>query len=157
MNNKNEEILLTNKHWSRIESKICRIVEFTPMASFENNKITVIDSSLPYASISFECSNNPEIVKGFITHKEDFKALWVIFKERRVSNDEEVLFIWSNKHYKNIFYSLLSNFLPKLWVMICKKSSFEIHTNKNYKPELTGEARWLASRPIEEIKPDAME
>lgn len=133
MNNKNEEILLTNKQWGKIESQICRIVEFTPTASFENNKITTANPTSPYASISFECDNEPETLKGFITHKEDFKALWNIFKERTINNDEEVLFTWSNKHYKNIFYSLLSNFLPKLWIMICKKSSFEIHTNKNYK------------------------
>jgi hypothetical protein len=35
-------------------------------------------------------------------------------------------------------------------------SSFEIHTNKNYKPELIGEARWLASQPVEDFKPDVM-
>jgi hypothetical protein len=46
--------------------------------------------------------------------------------------------------------------MPKLWVMVCKKSSFEIHTNPNYKPDLTGEARWLESQPIEDFKPDVM-
>ncbi len=127
------------------------------MASFENNEITKIDPNLPYASISFECSNESKILKGFITHKEDFKVLWSIFKERKVDSTEEVLFIWSNKHYKNLFYSLLSSFMPKLWVMTCKKSSFEIHTNPNFKPELTGEARWLASQPLEDFKPDSME
>lgn len=156
MKNKNEEALLTNKQWRRIESKMCRILEFTPKAILINNKITVIDSAVPYASISFECSNEPKILKGFITHKKDFKILWAIFKERKIKTDEEVLFFWSNEHYKNIFYSLLSSFMPKLWVMICKKSSFEIHTNNNYKPDLTGEARWLATQPIEDFKHDVM-
>lgn len=156
MNNKNEEILLTNKQWRKIESKICRILEFNPIASVENGKITLSNTTVPYASVSFQCSNESKILKGFITHKEDFKVLWAIFKERKIDNNEEVLFFWSNEHYKNIFYSLLSSFMPKLWVMICKKSSFEINTNKNYKPELTGEARWLASQPIEDFKPDVM-
>ena len=151
-----KETLLTQKQWSRIESKMCCILEFTPMASIKNNQITAIDSALPYASISFECSNEPKILKGLITHKEDFKVLWAIFKERKMKTDEEVLFFWSNEHYKSIFYSLLSRFMPKLWVMICKKSSFEMHTNPNFKPELTGEARWLASQPIEDFKPDVM-
>lgn len=154
---KNEEVLLTNKQWSRVESEMCRILEFTPMASFDNNKITKIDSALPYATIFFECSKEHKILKGFITHKEDFKILWAIFKERKLSSDEEVLFYWSNKHYKNTFYSLLSWFMPKFWIMICKKSSFELHTNNNYRPDLTGEARWLASQPIEDFKPDVME
>lgn len=157
MNNKNEEILLTNKQWSKIESKMCRILEFNPVASVENGKITISNTTTPYASISFQCSKESKIFKGSITHKEDFKVLWAIFKERKINDNEEVLFVWSNKHYKNIFYSLLSRFMPKLWVMICKKSSFEIHTNPNFKPELTGEARWLASQPIEDFKPDVME
>jgi hypothetical protein len=156
MNNKNEEILLTNKQWSKIESKMCRILEFNPIASVENGKITISNTTTPYASISFQCSKESKIFKGSITHKEDFKVLWAIFKERKIDNNEEVLFFWSNEHYKNIFYSLLSKFMPKLWVMICKKSSLEIHTNPNFKPELTGEARWLASQPIEDFKPDVM-
>lgn len=52
---------------------------------------------------------------------------------------------------------MLSIFMPKLWVMICNKNSFELQTNSNFKPELTGEARWLASQPIEEYKPDVIE
>ncbi len=127
------------------------------MASFEKDKITAIDSALPYASMSFECSNKPKILKGFITHKGDFEVLWAIFKERKINDDGEVLFSWSNKRYKNIFYSLLSNSMPKLWVMICKKSSFELHTDNNYRPQLTGQdRRWLASQPIEDVKPDVM-
>lgn len=157
MNNKNEEILLTNKQWSKIESKMCRILEFNPIASVENGKITVPNTTTPYASISFQCSNESKIFKGYITHRGDFKVLWAIFKERKINVNEEVLFFRSNKHYKNVFYSLLSSFMPKLWVMICNKSSFEIHTNQNFKPELTGEARWLASQPIEDFKPDVME
>jgi hypothetical protein len=157
MNNRKEETLLTIKQWSKIESEMCRVLEFTPMTSFENNKITKIDTNTPYASITFECSNQSEILRGFVGHKEDFKALWYIFKERKLDSDEEVLFIWSNKHYKNLLYSLLSRFMPKLWIMICKKSSFEIITNLNYRPELTGEARALASKSLEDFKPDVME
>lgn len=156
-NRKIEITLSNNRQWSPIESKMCRIIEFTSIASVKNGKIITIDKYTPYASIVFECSNQPNIFKGLITHREDYKVLWAIFNERKLGKDEEVLFFWSKKHYKNIFYSLLSALMPKFWIMICKKSSFELHTNPNFKPELTGEARWIASQPIEDFKPDVME
>lgn len=134
MNNKNEEILLTNKQWNRIDSKLCRILEFNPIASGEDGKITASNSTSPYATISFQCSNEENIFKGAITHKEDFKVLWAIFKERKIDNNEEVLFIWSNENYKNIIYSLLSNFMPKLWLCVFgeKNDCFNrINRNRN--------------------------
>ena len=45
--------------------------------------------------------------------------------------------------------------MPKLTVMICSKGAYEIMTDSNYKPELTGEARFNAERPIVEWKPEA--
>jgi hypothetical protein len=156
MKNDDEKVLFSDKERSIIDSKLCRILEFIPMASFENNKITKVDSSLPYASILFECVDQKKILRSFITHKEDYRVLWHAFYERKINDDEEVLFYWSNKHYKNRFISLLSKFMPKMWVMICKKSSFEIMTNNDYRPELKGEARYLASKPVEEFKPDVM-
>lgn len=151
-----EEILLSDKDWSKVDSQLCRIIEFIPMASVQNLKKTKIDLTSPYALISFETSDEPKILKGFITHRIDFKMLWHTFKERKIHEDEEVLFFWTNKHYKNRFYSLLSKFIPKMMIMICNKSSFEIMTNNDYRPELKGEARYLASKPIEEFKPDVM-
>ena len=155
MNTGNEEVLLSNKQWSRIDSKMCRILEFHPFASVEDGEILSI-TGFPYASIVFQCSDQPGILNGFITHKEDFRVLWSIYRERGIGSDEEVLFFWSSRHYKNALYSLLSGSMPKLWVMICRKSSFEIHTDPKFRPDLTGEARWLASQPIEDFKPDAM-
>ena len=152
-----ELTLLNNKQWSIVESKLCRIINFNSIASVRNGKIITTSRSLPYASIIFECSSQTKKFKGFITHKEDFKNLWTAFEEREIDKNEEVLFFWSQEHYKNMFYSMLSMFMPKLWVMICNKNSFELHTNSNFKPELTGEARWLASQPIKEYKPDVIE
>jgi hypothetical protein len=90
MNNKNKEILLTNKQWSKIESKLCRIQEFHPIASVKNGKIILSNTTSPYTSISFQCSGESKIYKGSITHKEDFKVLWAIFKERQINSNEEV-------------------------------------------------------------------
>jgi hypothetical protein len=156
VNAKNERILISARQWSTIDSEMCRILHFTPWAIVENGKVVPLDNATPYASISFECGGESEVLTGYITHREDFRVLWFIYKERGLDSSEEVLFFWSDKHYKNALYSLLSGSMPKLWVTICRKSSFEIHTDPQFRPELTGEARWLASQPIEDFKPDVM-
>ena len=94
-------------------------MEFNPIASAENGKIIVLDTTTPYAFISFQCANESKILKGSITHKEDFKVLWAIYKERKIDSNEEVLFFWSNKYknklnkknYKKIFsFRMISRF-----------------------------------------------
>ncbi|MBU0534045.1 MAG: hypothetical protein KJ887_04535 [Candidatus Omnitrophica bacterium] len=52
---------------------------------------------------------------------------------------------------------IFSPFLPRLWVMVCPKGAFELMVDQNYKPELSGEARWKAQKPIIEWKPEVME
>ena len=47
--------------------------------------------------------------------------------------------------------------MPKLWVMICPKGTYELIVDSNYKPELSGEARWDAMKPITQWKPEVME
>lgn len=82
--------------------------------------------------------------------------LWSAFKERGVKQDEEVLIFWTKKNYKRV-YKIASAFLPRLWVMICKKGAFELMTNPDSRPELQGEARFFAERPIIDWKPEVME
>jgi hypothetical protein len=81
--------------------------------------------------------------------------LWSAFKERGVKQDEEVLIFWSKKHYKKV-YKTFSAFLPRLWVMVCPRGAFELETNPDYRPELKGEARWNATKPIIDWKPEVM-
>ena len=150
------EDLLKDSQWSAIDEKLCRVVDFVPMTSVEAGKISAIGKT-PYASVVLECQNMPTKIKGFITHKLDFIHLWTAFKERTIKQDEEVLIIWSKKHYKNMVYKIFSNFMPKLWVMICPKEAFEVATNPDYKPELNGEARAKAKYPIIDWKPEVME
>jgi len=149
------EDLLKDSQWSAIDGELCRVVDFFPIASVKGGKILAIGKT-PYASVVLECKKLPTKIKGFITHKVDFIHLWTAFKERTIKEDEEVIIIWSKKHYKNIIYKIFSTFMPKLWVMVCPKGAFELHTNSNFKPELTGKARWLASQPIAEWKPEVM-
>ena len=47
--------------------------------------------------------------------------------------------------------------MPRLWVMICPKGAFELMADQKSRPELQGEARFLAERPIAEWKPEVME
>lgn len=146
---------LKDIQWSVIDGELCRVIDFIPMAEVKSGKILAVKST-PYASIVLECKKLPTKTKGFITHKLDFMNLWSAFKERGVKQDEEVLIFWSKKHYKKV-YKIFSAFLPRLCVMICPKEAFELQTNLDYRPELNGEARWKATAPIVDWKPEVME
>lgn len=156
-NIRKNNIMRKDSEWSAIDGDLCKIIEFTPLATIKNGKIIASNKTEPYAFIILECKKLPEQTQGFICHKIDFQHLWAAFKERGVKQDEEVLIIWSKKHYNNKLYAIFTAFLPKLWVMICSKGSFELETNESYKPELTGEARWSVIKPIIDWKPKVME
>ena len=86
----------------------------------------------------------------------DFMHLWKAFKDRGVRESEEVLIFWSKEHY-NKLHKIFAAFLPRLWVMICSKGAYELMSDPGYKPELHGEVRYKATRPIVEWKPGIME
>ncbi|MEK7148994.1 MAG: hypothetical protein AAB796_01160 [Patescibacteria group bacterium] len=156
MENINQTILSKDSEWSVIDGEPCRASGFEPTASVQNKKVIALNLTNPYASVILECKKSPGKIKGLITHKIDFIHLWAAFKERGISENEEVLIIWTTKHYK---YKLLKFFAlayPKIWVMICPKGALEIMVDQNWKPELTGDARWNAMRPIMEWKPQIM-
>ena len=147
--------LLKDSQWSVIDGEFCRVIDFVPMASIKEGKIFAIDKTTPYASVLLECKRLPTKVTGFITNKIDFMHLWSAFKEKGVKQNEEVLILWSKKHYKKV-YKIFSAFLPRLWVMVCPRGAFELQTNPGYRPELNGEARWNATKPIIDWKPEVM-
>lgn len=150
-----EIVLLTDKNWSIIDAEVCRVIDFTPLVPFKNGKI-FSHLTMPYASIAIECKKINKKIKGFITHKLDFIHLWMAFKERTIKENEEVIIFWSIRNYKYKLLRFFPGLFPKLWVMICPKGAFELMTNPNHKPELGGEARFLAERPIVEWKPEIM-
>jgi len=149
-------IMRKDSEWSEIDGEPCRVIDFTSLASVEKGKVVAPDITTPYASVTLECKKIPNKVKGFVTHKMDFANLWKAFKERGISDNEEVIIFWSIKHYKNI-YKFSSLFLPRMWVMICHKGAFEIMVDPDCKPELKGEARAKAMMPIVDWKPEVME
>ncbi len=153
-------ILLKDREWAIIDGELCRVSDFTPMFHMvKDGRVAPLgkETWMPFASITFECKKMAgRQITGYITHKMDFKHLWIAFKERKIGQDEEVLIIWTKKHYSNIFAKIFSAFMPKLWVMICPKGAYELRTDRSCRPELTGEARFLATRPIVDWKSEAM-
>lgn len=149
------DALLKDSQWSMIDGELCRVIDFVPFGLIKDGKVLALNKTTPYASVTIECKKLPEKITGYICHKMDFMHLWLALKERGVKQDEELLIIWSKRHYKN-YAKIFSGFLPRLWVMICCKGSFELENDLNYKPELKGEARWNAAKPVVYWKPEVM-
>jgi len=151
-----QQTMLKDSDWSLIDSEACRVIEFTPMAVIKNGKVRALSRSMPYASVTFQCIKIPHNIEGYICHKLDFIHLWAAFKERPLGENEEVIIFWTKTHYKR-FSKIFSRFMPRLWVMVCKKGAYELMTDNKFRPELTGEARWNAKKPIMDWKPEVME
>jgi hypothetical protein len=140
-------VLIKDSEWSAIDGEPCRVIDFSPFGAVIDaaGKVLPYNKTTPYASITMECRKLGENITGYITHKMDFQHLWAAFKERTVKEDEEVIIYWTKKHYKVhswVGRKLYSAFMPKLRVMVYPKGAFELIVDSNYKPELTGEARW---------------
>lgn len=148
--------LIKDNEWSEIDGEPCRVINFVPLATVKNGKVVALNKTTPYASVTIECKKLRGKITGFICHKMDFMHLWLAFKERGITQDEEVLIFWSKKNYRNIVYKIFSAFMPRLWVMVCPKGAFELKVDPGYRPELTGEARFSATRPIVDWKPRVM-
>ena len=152
-------VLWKDSEWSTIDGEPCRVNHFSPLGSFVDikGKVHVMDKTTPYSSVIIECKKLGKNITGYITHKEDFKHLWAAFKDRKVKDDEEVIICWTKEHYRWKLTKFLTPFMPKLWVMVCPKEAYELMVDSNYKPELWGEARWNAMKPIIQWKPEVME
>ena len=150
-----EKTLLKDSDWSEIEGEVCRVIDFVPMGSVKDGNVKTLDTSTPYASVILECRKFPNKITGFITHKVDFLHLWAVFRERGIKENEEVLISWYRKGLKT-FAKIFSPIMPKLVVMICRREAYELINDQNFKPELRGEARFNAEKPIVEWKPEVM-
>jgi len=148
-----ETILRKDSEWSVIDGEPCKVIEFTPSAIIKNGRVVALNKNEPYASVVLECKKLSQQTKGFIYHKMDFQHLWAAFKERGVRENEEAIIFYSKKRLKS-YAKLFSVFMPRLWVMICPKGAFELMADPNNRPELQGEARFLAELPIVEWKPE---
>ena len=111
---------------------------------------------MPYALVALECPRLPPDTVGGITYKLDFLHLWTAFVDSGLTTAEEVNIAWTKSSLKGPA-KLLSRFMPGLAVMICKAGAYELITDPHCQPELTGEARFNAEKPIVQLIPDVLE
>lgn len=163
-NHASKTILLKDSEWNVIDGELCRVTDFATLGSYVDidGNVHAMDRTTPYANITMECRKLGKNISGYITHKDDFRHLWTAFKDRKVNENEEVIIIWTRKHYKanswigrKVFYHF-STGLPKLRVMVFHKGAFELLNDPDYRPELSSESRWNLLKPIIEWKPEVM-
>jgi hypothetical protein len=161
MGNQNNITLLKDKDWESVEGKLCRVASFNPLAgSVKDGKVVTWSKTVPYASImidEIELKKIQEPITGFVTHRIDFMNLWHVFKDREVKEDEIVAVVWTKENFKSKLYKLFPSILPKMIIMIFTKEGYRLTCDESYKPELTGEARFLKQKPIEELRPESMQ
>lgn len=151
-----DTVFLKDDEWSAIDGQVCRVKDFRPMmATVEDGVVVAKDRSIPYAAIDFECAELAEDATGFITHRDDFRHLWSAINERGVGEDEEVLVFWT-RQYPSWWARRTSKGLPKLVVWICQRGAYELLSDRNAAPELSGEARHRASAPLAQWMPDVL-
>ena len=157
--NESEIVLWKDSEWSQIDREFCRVTDFGTLGSFvdANGKVHAGSRTMPYASLTLECEKLGKNITGYITHKIDFWHLWAAFKDRKVKENEEVIVIWTKEQYRWKLTKFLTPFMPKLWVMDFPKGAYELMVDSKYRPELWGEARWNAMKPIIQWKPEVME
>lgn len=99
-NEQAEIILRKDKEWSLIDSELCLVTDFSPLAEskVEGGIVISPEKNVPYASIILDCKKTHEKITGFICHEIDFFHLWAAFRERGIVEEkEEVLIYWSVK------------------------------------------------------------
>jgi len=138
-----DNVFLKDDQWKKIGGDACKIIDFIPNAKMINGKV-IINNNEPYATVTFECTIIKQQSRGFICHKEDFEHLWKAFEEKM---EEEEVIIFYVKDYLRGLAKIFSVFMPKFCVMVCPKEAFNIMKDHNYKPDLSGEARFLAQKP----------
>jgi hypothetical protein len=139
--------LLRDSDWAPLDGEICRVTTFTPFG---------FTKGMPYASVELESTLLVEPTTGFVTHKLDFQHLSEAFRRREGEPNTEVLIIWTKRSLRRSA-KLVSRFMPRIWVMLCRENAFELWTDQTYEPELQGLERFRAAEPIAEWKPDVME
>ena len=163
------KLLLINDHdWGVVAEEPCRVVQFNPSWYIKDGKFLQNKTSkpyAPYATVLLETLMSSDTIKGYITNKTDFTNLWKVFRERTVTENEEVIIVWTTDHYKQKWLKSFSIFLPKLRVLVCRKGHLEFVAD----PEgFMADPNWQSKsgerpsyeemgKPIVDLKPNTME
>ena len=150
----NNPILGKDIPFDKIDKEIALVVKLTPHAKVVGNRVIADSTTNPYAFLTIETKKISGRAELPVFHKDDFKNVHEALNERE--EGQEVLIIWSNNNYKNIVFKISRSILPKLIVWLCPKDAYRLMTDNGYEPELTGEARFLAEKPIKEWKSEVM-
>jgi hypothetical protein len=131
-------VLSFDEQWKHVQDQLCLVTEFRPGKGYVVKdgvvNSTIGDALGMYCLIVLECKSvfGGRKLDGLISHKEDFKNLWGAFKERGINAaTEEVLIMWSTKHYKDKYINFVANwlrqrvFMPKILVLVCPKGTYE--------------------------------
>lgn len=150
-------MLTKDRDWAFLDGLLCEVTNFTPLVKVENGEVIAISRSTPYAFIGINCREGnvtlPPDTSGAIFHKLDFKHLWAVFEDRGVAQNEKVFVLWSKRNLRPTA-RIFSSFMPRLAVLIFKDDGHELLSNKDYRPELSGVARWEVMKPVLHLQPD---
>lgn len=150
-------VLTKDSDWAALDGLLCEVTKFTPLAKLENGRVVAVDRSMPYAFVDIKCREGgvtlPPDTSGAICHKDDFSRLWTAFVERGLGENEKLFIVWSKRNLRSAT-KLLSSFMPRLAVLIFKDDGYELLSNKSYRLELNGVARWEASKPVLHLQPE---
>ncbi|MBS0478002.1 MAG: hypothetical protein JSR79_01725 [Proteobacteria bacterium] len=142
-----------DRDWASVDGDICRVVKFSPLATISADRIEGQGWNKPYAFVTIESRRFASGAIGVIAHKLDFRHLWMAFYDYGLTDAEEVNIAWTKSTLRGP-WKFLSGFAPGLAVMICKAGAYELITDRNCRPDLTGRARWEAEKPIIDLTPE---
>lgn len=151
-------MLSRDRDWVGVEGMLCRVDKFLPADNIIGRKASLFHWG-PRGIVKLTCLEErgalPPGSLGAVFHKLDYTNLHAAIIERGVADDEEAVIVWS-RTYSYFWARWLSPFMPRMVVLIFKKRSLRLLLEKDFEPELSGEARFLAEMWVKEWKPHAL-
>ena len=120
--------------WDSLKGEICRVKYLTFFASVEGHKVRALGRATPYALLKVESPTLKQEAVLPITHRPDFLSLWEIFKQRGVSETEEVIISYT-AFFKKGLRKLLNPIKPKLHFFIYPRGHLEEAYDSSFKPQ----------------------
>ena len=148
-----DQLLLIGKdiRWKAIEGKACRVTHFTPFATVDAGRIKGVSLNMPYAILTVEI---PEVSNGFVArlpviNKVDFRNLWEVFHQRRVSAEEEVLVSYVPFFRNRLLRFIFSAGMPRFYIAVFPEGWLQKTLDPSYKKD--DPLTW--GKPIAEWRP----